>query len=53
MLLAWLASDRLGHIKHWHWSWNWFFLLFLIATHHFFATHQFPATHRWSRRGTL
>jgi len=20
--IAWLASDRLGHIMHWHWSWH-------------------------------
>jgi len=37
--IAWLASDRLGHIMHWHWSWHWVFILLLIATHHCFSTH--------------
>ena len=42
--IAWLASDRLGHIMHWHW------FFFSSLSYHFFVTHQFPTTHHRSRR---
>ena len=44
--IVWLASDRLWHIMHWHWSWHSVFLLFLIATHQFFATHLYTPVSR-------